>query len=995
MTDTSISEIHCPLCNGTKHTYISARKRWRCENIDCCEVFDAPPPKSDFIPQTIFLSYAHTVDGNNDHSAVLVRKIKAKLEQAGHKTWIDEQQLHPGFNWRQGITQGILNSDRVLSFLSPRSIRDPGVCLDEIGIAMAHKHGAIATVLTDERTAENIPASVSHIQYLNMAGWESLTANNDGEPWLDNKVRQILDILANNASFAGDLEFLAKRLNPSTSVAKIGRLIENGLVGRQWIFDAIEKWRLTEPSQRVFKLIGLPGTGKSAIAAHLAHFAKLRVVAYHFCEQSQPETRSPRAFVQNLAFMLAARLPAYRTLLRAQLDLLDSPLHEQSADYLMTQLIVDPLRSQIDGGQSDDRLLIVIDGLDEGDISITQLLGRQLPNLPTWLGVVVTGRPSVSAYLDEFPSFDLNIAAENNLNDLREFLSTWAQQNPALTSNTQQHLFECASGQILFLVMARRAVEEGRMDIADLPKLPPGLGGFYQNWFEQAFGHKPGENPVWNELVYPFLEILCASPMPLPVHIARNICDWHGQNASTIRTALSGLVVWNNAIEFSHKSITDWLYETSSAFCINFDDGNQRLTNWLYEQIPDSTMQYAYVDEHVDICRLMNSLAQIERQRKRIDVAKKLYEGVLTICFSAASIPPDLAGPAYHSFKEATNGLIGLVNDSCKEHDDLDFSCNNTRDDETLIELSVYGFSTFVTSTIPHIQGKNQNYPEGALSELFKLAINVDRLNLSQVADKMHEMVYRLREKYLGSDHADTICSQFLCERIDKSKKRELQGESQFKLKIERQIERRGMQEVDHTFSAIGLTLEKLFLFEEAKAAYELLFEVAGKSDASQSKCTACLTQMARMLFREKNYINAKKFYEQLLNIYTSPYSQNTDDEIRTLYQLAELDEAMQDYASARTRYDYILANRQSTLGAHDPKTLEAIAALAGIDEALGDFKAARSKYEYILDTRRECFGQEVTDPGNYFTAIALIRTLRSLGEHSLADQLETQTEIV
>lgn len=856
MTDTRISEIHCPLCNGTKHTYISARKRWRCENIDCCEVFDGPPPKTDFIPQTIFLSYAHTVDGNNDRSAFLVRKIKAKLEQAGHKTWIDEQQLHPGNNWRQGITQGILNSDRVLSFLSPRSIRDPGVCLDEIGIAMAHKHGAIATVLTDERTAENIPASVSHIQYLNMAGWESITAINDGEPWLDNKVRQILDILANNASFAGDLEFLAKRLNPSTSVAKIGRLIENGLIGRQWIFDAIEKWRLTEPSQRVFKLIGLPGTGKSAIAAHLAHFAKLRVVAYHFCEQSQPETGSPHAFVRNLAFMLAARLPAYRTLLRAQLDLLDRPLHELSADYLMTHLIVDPLRSQIDGGQSDDRLLIVIDGLDEGDISLTQLLGKQLSYLPTWLGVVVTGRPSVSAYLDEFPSFDLNIAAENNLNDLREFLSTWALENPALTSNTQQHLFDCASGQILYLVMARRAVEEGRMDIADLPKLPPGLGGFYQNWFERAFGHKPNENPVWKELVYPFLEILCASPMPLPVHIARNICDWRGQNATTVRTALSGLVVWNHVIEFSHKSITDWLYETISAFCINFDDGNQRLTNWLYEQIPDRTLPYAFTDEHVDICRLMNSLAHIERQKKRNDVAQKLYEGVLTICFSAASIPPELAGSAYQSFKEATNGLITLINDLGKEPDDLDFSCNSTQDEITLNELYVYGFSTFVTSTIPHIKDTIQEYPKGSLSELFKLAIKTDRLNLSQVAGRMHEMVYRLREKYLGCDHADTISSQFLCALNGKNKERELQGEVQFKLKIEQLIERRGMRDVDKMISAIGLSLEKLFLFEEAKAAYELLLEVAGKSDASKSQCTACLTLMARMLFREKNYMS-------------------------------------------------------------------------------------------------------------------------------------------
>lgn len=994
MIATNHREVQCPLCNGTKCTYISARKRWRCENIDCCEVFDGPPPKSDFIPQNIFLSYAHTVDGNDDRSAFLVHKIKAKLEQAGHRTWIDEQQLYPGYNWRQGITEGILKSDRVLSFLSPRSVRDPGVCLDEIGIAMAHKHGAIATVLTDERTAENIPASVSHIQYLNMAGWESITANDESEIWLDNKVRQILDILASNASFAGDLELLAKRLNPLTSVAKIGRLIEIGLIGRTWIFDAIEKWRLTVPSKRVFKLIGLPGSGKSAIAAHLAHFAKLRVVAFHFCEQSQPETRSPHAFVQNLAFMLAARLPAFRIVLKAKLNDIKTPLHEHSADYLMAHLIIDPLRTQIDGGQSSDRLLIVIDGLDEGDISLTRLLSRQLPGLPSWLGVVVTGRHSVSTYLDEFPSFELNIASENNLNDLREFLSSWSKENPALSSNVQEHLFNCASGQILYLVMARRAVEDGRMNIANLPKLPPGLGGFYQGWFEQAFGHNPTENPAWKELVYPFLEILCASPIPLPIHIARNICDWHGQNATIIRTALSGLVIWDNNIEFCHKTITDWLCETSGAFCINFDDGKIRLTNWLYKQIPDRTIHYEYLDKQADICELMNSLAHVEQQKKRNDVAKRLYEGVLTICFSAASIPNGLVDFSYRMVKEATEGLITIINATSTASYDMDFSCNSAQDEITLTELCVYGFSTYATSVIPHIKDRAQDYPKGSLSELFNLAIKIDRLNLSQVADKMHEMVYRLRDEYLGPDHSDTITSQFLCALIEKDKKNEIQAEIQLKRKIERLIDRDGIDNIDNIMSSVGLLLEKLFLFEEAKSAYSIVIELTKKSTPNESKCINCLTLMARLLFREKNYKYAKKIYEQILSIYTNSYEKNIDKEIETLHSLAEVEEAMQNYLSARMRYECILAYSNPIPNTPNSEMLSAIESLAAIDEALGDFKAARLKYEHILAIRRKYFGQEVEDPKNFFTAIALIRTLRELGEQKLAEQLEIQISI-
>jgi hypothetical protein len=76
----------------------------------------------------IFLSYGH--DANEE----LVRRIKTDLESRGHDAWFDKSKIRFGDDWRRQITDGIIGSHRVLSFLSKYSTRDPGVCLDELAI---------------------------------------------------------------------------------------------------------------------------------------------------------------------------------------------------------------------------------------------------------------------------------------------------------------------------------------------------------------------------------------------------------------------------------------------------------------------------------------------------------------------------------------------------------------------------------------------------------------------------------------------------------------------------------------------------------------------------------------------------------------------------------------------------------------------------------------------------------------------------------------------
>src|SRR6185295_15268397 len=107
---------------------------------DCKHEFT---PAQSISPLRIFLSYGH--DANEE----LVRRIKADLEKRGHDVWFDKSGIKFGDDWRRAITDGIVGSNRVLAFLSKHSTRDPGVCRDEIAIAIGVKGGNIQTILVE------------------------------------------------------------------------------------------------------------------------------------------------------------------------------------------------------------------------------------------------------------------------------------------------------------------------------------------------------------------------------------------------------------------------------------------------------------------------------------------------------------------------------------------------------------------------------------------------------------------------------------------------------------------------------------------------------------------------------------------------------------------------------------------------------------------------------------------------------------------------------
>ncbi len=225
------AEIQCPHCTSVNVVFSKKRGAYMCE--DCRHVL----PVDRVVPFRIFLSYGH--DANEE----LVRRIYADLKKRGHDVWFDKTEIKFGDEWRRAITDGIFQSDRVLSFLAKHSTRDPGVCLDEIAIAIGVKGGSIQTILVESEREVKPPPSISHLQWLDMHDWKERRAASEAawEPWYQSKLAEIIAVVESDESrrFAGKIKTLEELLKPTVSDfaadARIRQLLERKLVGRTWL----------------------------------------------------------------------------------------------------------------------------------------------------------------------------------------------------------------------------------------------------------------------------------------------------------------------------------------------------------------------------------------------------------------------------------------------------------------------------------------------------------------------------------------------------------------------------------------------------------------------------------------------------------------------------------------------------------------------------------------------------------------------------------------
>ncbi|MCX6278002.1 MAG: toll/interleukin-1 receptor domain-containing protein [Bacteroidetes bacterium] len=573
----------CPDCHSANIKFYEARKSYSC--FDCGKSF------SDEIKVAkklrIFLSYGH--DANEE----LVRLIKKDLEKRGHDVWFDKNEIKFGDEWRRSITDGIISSNCVLSFLSKYSTRDPGVCRDEIAIAIGVKGGNIQTILVESEQEVQPPVNIGHIQWLDMHEWKRLKESDDTawRQWYQEKLAEIISVVESDEShrFAGEIEKLNEFLKPIKSEARISGLLSKGFFGREWLFEAVENWRKENMhDSRLFWIMGDPGVGKSAFAAQLTHKHGDTVIAAQFCEWDKLDHRDARRVVCSIAFQMATRLPDYRKLLLTLPEIKE--LDRKDASELFDYLLANTLKSVINGGH--EKLLIVIDALDEAGESgrnpLVEMLARNAHHLPKWLGIVVTSRPEFDVKTPFQALSPLPIATNSNFNkeDIRKCLNSRLVSqlmNRSNAGNLVEQILEKSEGIFLYIEMFCDDIQHGYISLDCPDQFPQGLGGIFAQYFQRQFP----DLEKFRKEIRPALRAILAAREPLPLEILQKLFNWEDEELRDFIHILGSLfpvtkTTDSETIKPYHKSLADWLGDEAKAgvYIVSVTEGHRNLRDF-------------------------------------------------------------------------------------------------------------------------------------------------------------------------------------------------------------------------------------------------------------------------------------------------------------------------------------------------------------------------------------------------------------------------------
>lgn len=582
----------CPFCGSEDIYFSKKRKIFVCE--DCDETFSEQQMSEASAPETpggglqLFFSYGH------DRNRLLVERIKRDLEKRGHHIWIDTSEIKTGDHWRDDILNGVLKASSVIAFLSEHSTRNPGVCLDELKIAVCVKGAQVRTVLLEPESRIKPPATISDIQWLDMSSWSEMKKTSDAafEQWYKEKFAELCRVIesAESAELSGDIHVLKTKLSPYLNSEKEYNLLSKEFYGRRWLEEHIEDWQDNRDS-RALIVYGRPGSGKSAFSVNYSHYNS-DVYGCFLCEWNREYSIDPKRLIRTMAFRLAAKLPDYRSMLLHQLEE-DADLEKMSAEALFDFLLAYPLSNLVDGNRETG--IIVVDGLDEaetgGENPLAEVFSRCSERLPGWIKFLFTSRPerSVSRYFKGCESIDIIEDMPEGYNDIMAYLVRTLSAELSLTSNkleTLNRICELSDGVFLYAELLVADIRSGVIGLKDIDTFPRGLGAFYRLSMERKF---PSQEEFLK--VRGILELLTISDT-IPEDLARGVT---GQTQYSFITCLDRLGSWVSRFEedgivllgFSHKSVRDWFTdrEQSGNFYIDFKAGALHLARYCREYI--------------------------------------------------------------------------------------------------------------------------------------------------------------------------------------------------------------------------------------------------------------------------------------------------------------------------------------------------------------------------------------------------------------------------
>ena len=588
--------MKCIYCGSEDVIYRKFHHIWECQ--DCGESFDPDERERMTEEINVFFSYAHD-DEDFENGAVVVDRLKQLIEEKSGgkiKIWLDTYSIPRNKDWRELITGGIVESDRFVGFMSRKALRDPGVCRDELGIAVGSRYGIISCVLLEGERTLNPPAEFTERQWIDLSDWKKKRYEGEAEfeRFLNDAADELIGILRDPETlrFNHEVKKLKEALGISAvdEMTRIDELLKFKMTGRGWLENIINTWLNDKNGSRVMTLYADPGAGKSLFSAHF-QFANPNVIAALACDSRSEEYSQTDKITDRLAYLIALRLPDYRRQLMHILT--DKNTLTKTGHDRFNTLIATPLSRVIDGERS--AKLIIIDGLDEAKSgALAGFIRSYHDKLKTYIRILITARPERMlrrqlAPSAEFSCTELNLDdyAEMNDADIRQYyeenLEDLLKDRPG-RDVFMDRLVEASSGIFCYaftiLPQLRESLEKG--EPLEGMTFPKGLNALLLKTFLRKFGEPDASGSVekYNAFVREPLSMVAASPYALPLKTLQKMQGWtNARLEDFLRPLETMLDLSGGFIRLFHKSFTDWLNdsEASAAFYTPQEDGIRSL----------------------------------------------------------------------------------------------------------------------------------------------------------------------------------------------------------------------------------------------------------------------------------------------------------------------------------------------------------------------------------------------------------------------------------
>jgi hypothetical protein len=313
--------------------------------------------------------------------------------------------------------------------------------------------------------------------------------------------------------------------------------------GREWVFEAIDRWLGDPASNRVFLITGEPGSGKTALVAKLATMSQpeARRAGYvnlgagvmshaHFCSSEATESVDPQTFVESLSFSLARSLPGFGAALAGgrALPPFDTGVNQVAVGRVVLnglsswssfETAVSAPMARLARSGFAGRIVVMVDALDEAWTfdpadNLPILIARTVVHagdFPSQMRFLLTSRsdPRVLRYIGT-PALDLMADAPADRDEVVTYAATQLTAlGVADPVSSSTRIGSASHGNFLFARCTIDSIASGQhLEDAVEITMPQSVNDFYRYFLKRELGR---DEALWHQRYQPLLGTLAVA----------------------------------------------------------------------------------------------------------------------------------------------------------------------------------------------------------------------------------------------------------------------------------------------------------------------------------------------------------------------------------------------------------------------------------------------------------------------------------------------------